>query len=750
MTQSLDNDSTEKSSQSAVPLVPAVLVITVGNSDIKLGVQVSDDADCELRGMCFPVGVFVSGREMNQWLLDNPNLWKPASASDWVDYETIRQAHLSKSDSKSDSVHLKPLLARLPELDKPPIEVVPEDFEVVFKPKRDVQSMFGFETNRDFKGNKSAKELQKLGLSIANNPSEKDKLQVWLVKAMPVVIELQKKYQIKAVVVFDTCRDLAELKEKGKAHIAKSEHIAAGKLVCDWAANYLELDNCAEESIEPYSNKTEIAEKFSRLLDGAATKQLNGIAFYTRYLKGGMETDGEEDNFPVNRKAIGIIDNVLFALKESVAKRVNEPVTCIYSPGGGFPEYKNQIGAACHLYFDKVNKIVAPQHFDREMLIEDADKYPAPDVSYRFREQAIQLLQHGDYAGAATIAQLVQQQIAIEISGKSNREKEAHYNWRWTQVLLDISHWLQGTLALEREEEIGGDPKHSAHPLHHLVGKHTPYALKVAFRIEAALQQNHIQEAIRYTSDLAEVLIYDYLSLVFSDKDEQGRADYRYFEKSGELTKDIGNKLNAAFNTIELNPAKEMEVAIPNDGLNSVNVDGRAIIKYQGANWLPNTNVNKFESAEQREQEKSLFNWHKLACRLVNYDGESTPLVNFNHSLRYPADGFKTYPADYRNKITHQVLSAEQINEAIATYQAAGLWSDSVSKSKQTNVRTQQESQARFLSQDLVKNVFKPMLRLTTGDVNLLEQYKTLIEQTIQLIYEADIAWREETTVGSM
>lgn len=728
------------------PSPPAVLVITVGNSDIKFGVQVSEKADCALKGKCFPVGVFGNGREMNQWLLDNTDLWKSASATDWVDYENIRYALLAKNNNAQAT----PLLPKQPGSHT---EILSEDLELAFKLKDDESgkpnAQVSLQTNRDCDVKMRVEELKVLGLSTVSEPSEANRLQLWLVKAMPVVIELKKKYQIKAVVVFDTCRDMDKLK-KGKAHIAKNEHIAAGKLVCDWAAKYLELDNRAEENIEPYSSEAELTEKFSRLLDGAETKKLNGIAFYTRYLKGGMETDGESDNFPVNREAMSIIDNALFAVKESVAKRSDKPVTCIYSPGGGFPEYKNQIGAACHLYFDAVNKIVAPQHFDRKMLIEDADKYPAPDVSYRFREQAIQLLQHGDYAGAATIAQLVQQQIAIEVSGKSNRKKEEHYNWCWTQVLLDISQWLQGTLDDTREKAIQKD---AAHPLCQLVRKHTPYALKVAFRIEAALQQNHIQEAIRYTSDLAEVLIYDYLSLVFSKEKEGDKPDYRYFASPNlldakqiqQLKKAVSEVLNIKESKIVEEQTGKLEVRktiqVKESGKDKEKVIKKELVKLQGEIWEPITMGGVANSQK----------WQEIACSLVQEDCSSNGLKKLKDALRTKPKEHSLTPAQYRNKITHQVLSAEQIKEAIASYQAAKLWGDSVNQLEQTSVCTHQKYQGCFLSQELVKNVFKPMFKCMTGDgVDLLDLYQTLIEQTVQLIYQADIDWCEETTVESI
>jgi|GEM_PF-6541593 len=700
MTQSLNNGATETLRQ------PAVLVITVGTTDIKFGVHVDKSPDSLLSGKAFPVDPPRPERCVHEWLLTKElaNEIAFASIEQFDAYEkSLRE---NQSTGKPDGVKSKRIKLAFAPDKSPNLQLHPSEQE---KQESNVSS----------------------GLFLPEKP------ELWLVKVMPVVKALleSNKYRVEMAVVLSTHRHNSHRhnfhchSNNLNENIARKEPVAAGKIICHWLAEQLNLKN-----IGHFTALLEQPENASNTLLQQFKESQNGLALYINFLDGEMALKSQGENTPVNRKGMQRIDDLLFGIARLSPKTNTAKWHCVYSPGGGFPDFKAQISSACHLYFETVELVVEPEFSKEKLTFADADKYPAPDVSYRSRKQAIQLLQRGDYAGAATIARLVQHQTGIEVSGESNKTAQEHYNWRWTQVLLDVSHWLQGTLSEEQADKIQKDNKH---PLHQLVGSKTPYALVVALRIEAALQQNHIQEAIRYTSDLAEVLIYDYLSLVFSEKDEKGRADYRYFEKSGEIQ---ASQANLIINAIENGCVEEtfvfpvgFYIATKADPANILRgKKQQPILEYDAkGNW----NITTFSRPNARE-------WQSIASYVQSGDNEGA-LQQYKLKMRGKGEPAPSFPVYYRNKITHQVLTAEQIKAAVKTYQAAGLWNPCENQSEQRNVCTAPGYQAHFLSQEVVINVFKPMFRVTPGDGDLLKRYQTLINQTVHLIFQADIAWRE-------
>ncbi len=643
---------------------PAVLIVTVGTTDIKFGVQVADNKDCALSGQCFPVGVFKNERALHEKLKNELTSYSFASEQQWQTYAELREQNTLVSNLLPKGFHPDEL------------EVSPTDNGKLFpdsvKPRHQgidkLKGLTSREVERDYLKNE-------IGLGLIQP------LQLWLVKVMPVALELKKReqYDIKMVVVLGSSREKAQMEQKGLGHMVRGEPVAAAKIVCEWLADFFELKNLQE--FPSNREKLEFANQ--------------GIALYTHYLHSDMEADGETDNFPINRQAMQIVDD-LFRKIQSIAKKQQwKNLKCIYSSGGGFPEHKHQIGAACHLYFSNVDKLVAPQHFDRELKSEDADKYPAPDTTYRAREQVIHLLQSGDYAGAATIASLVQGQIKKEVG---DRRLKSHYNYYWSKTVVEVSQWLQGTLAKTDFTEW--------HPLKALAANNIPYALKVAFRIEAALQQNHIQEAIRYTSDMAEVLIYDYLSKAFNN------GDYGYFDNANPLTEAQAKELWYA---LKISSQIELQPLSVNRPFQIEKVDGnkKKLLKY-------NADKNEWEPDTQALHS---MNWQNVASYLVS-QSENGPLFQFKQALRSKIKGGKS-PAQYRNDITHKTLNSNQLEKAKNTFVEAGLWTE------------KEADNLRFLVGSLAQQVLRPLLPDNTDLVNL---YQKLWQDTANIIYQAKIS----------
>ncbi|WP_028302066.1 hypothetical protein [Oceanospirillum beijerinckii] len=511
-------------------------------------------------------------------------------------------------------------------------------------------------------------------------------------KLFPIIRQLKlKQKKIDTAIVFNTSRD----KQNNNRH-ADAEPYAFGEVIARWLAHELQLEFASPDS------RPEL--------------QPDNKAFFCNYLTGNMNAEGEEADYPVSRAGMERIDYILETVTQYYKKQ-KLSVEAFYSPGGGIPAFKPQVEAACRFYFDQVDHWITPDNeseFELKNDWQDAQRYPSPDMSYRARKQALQLIEEGNFEGAAVIAKPFLPAEKVTLADNN-----------WANAVRTTALWFQGGRSLaelnqslyEASTRIGVKGA-TAHILYFESEEEMPNTLWAAFKVEAALRQGNLQDAVRYTCDLRDIALYDLLGKKLAE------GSFDTFHNSPD---------ECSFNPIPLNEA----LTTLSEQLNVLSKDSdkekqeasvykpytcSQLIKASQGRFKLETGTSYSFSKQSKKEFKGLTGGApkdpKFNDRPILLDASALsdagsieamfthPLNCYEYALKAYSEKNKPKARDYRNIITHGYLSPKKSEdiEAHFTAETVGLWS---APNSETNTNSDSDSKMRFLNQKLVSDLYK-------------------------------------------
>lgn len=508
-------------------------------------------------------------------------------------------------------------------------------------------------------------------------------------KLLPVISRIfQNKSNVTTAIVLNTNR----IKER---KYAEKEPYAVGPIIAKWLAEVLNLEHRGEFQFQ----------------DDAP---IMNSAFYLNYLTGTTEADGEKQNFPVTREAMQTIDCMLKHLAQVYRKQGITPQV-LYSPGGGLPQFKSQIEAACRLYFDKVEHWVSPDNehqFNSSQYSENIDLYPAPDTSYRARRQIIEQIESGNFEGAATIASAFYND---DENGKQPQLIQSDQHW--AKAVIAVAGWFQGSKMLHELQDVLPE----ALPFEHQ--SRMPNSLWTAFKIEAAIRQDNIQDAIRYICDLKDVALYDLLGKLTA----KGNFNAFHGITKRKWTEAALKPLSEAAE--QLNEVMKQHGEFKKINLSMVNSHKR--IENFSLNTRPQYNLHSENKSIPAWNDSSVYKSRQLILDLTCIadmkaitTGLQHPLINFEYKLKQKVNKLKA--RDYRNTITHGYLDPQmsEIARAHFTHPEIQLWKGKPSKDNM-----------HFLSQPIFTELYARLDSKNTP----ADCYKQLVEALTDKLRHARI-----------
>lgn len=514
-------------------------------------------------------------------------------------------------------------------------------------------------------------------------------------KLLPVVSRIfENKSNITTAIVLNTNRS------KERKH-AKKEPYAVGPIIAKWLAEVLNLEHRGEFQFQ----------------DDAP---IMNSAFYLNYLTGTTEADGEKQNFPVTREAMQTIDCMLKHLEQVYRKQGITPQV-LYSPGGGLPQFKSQIEAACRLYFDKVEHWVSPDNehqFNSSQYSENIDLYPAPDTSYRARRQIIEQIESGNFEGAATIAS------AFYNDDENGEQPQLiQSDQHWAKAVIAVAGWFQGKVSLK---ELKSQLPSILDKFHE--EKEMPNSLWCGFKVEAALRQGNLHDAIRYTCDIRDIALYDLLGKVV------GKGNFDLFH-SLSSTNDAGSlqpQLDQLNKEIGANKVDDKGETVSFKYTNLVLKEkARYKIRLNTYNpMVPGQKAGKstLEQLLGKKKAASIENYCSNRIILIDalclaQDGNipealTHPLNIYEATLKRPLAKGESTARNYRNTITHGFLPPEMTKQAKQHFmhERIGFWAQTPNKNTMhfLNQPIFTELYARLDSDNTPADCYKQLVKALT------------------------------------
>lgn len=470
------------------------------------------------------------------------------------------------------------------------------------------------------------------------------------IKLFPIVYDALKEdqpYTIDTVIIFNTHR----INRDGSNR--SDEPFAFGEILAEWLSEELNLKS--PMFIDYEGNPDPVIEP-------------EGAVLYCNCLYGGMNFKSDGKNFPLNRETASIIDDLL-----NKVQRHNPDHHLICFPAGGIPAIKEQVMSACQFYFNSVETRTLPKN-NQNILNSDTagNEFRSAEESYHARKKAISLINRGNFEGAQVIAEVFD-------AGKERISADS----RWAEKVKIASHWLQGTRSI--------DALNNVLPNSLPFDKDTlPNTLWAAFRIEAALRYNNIQDAIRYTCDLADIALIDLLA-----KQLQRPANQISTLDKVQIAPKFADRLESALLNLhkpETDSKQRLIEHHPNEGYTL------------RINTHKQYSFTKAKVAEIKTENRKLL--PDLLC-LLDLKGTETafyhhPLSLFEHhlSLHVESGDDKSNARKYRNKITHGYLPSEKVNQASAHFRHPdiALWA--------SIERTLSPGGMQFLNQPVFTNLY--------------------------------------------
>lgn len=275
-------------------------------------------------------------------------------------------------------------------------------------------------------------------------------------KLAEVARSLASKYRVRAAVVFATRRERGVPKTEG-------EPVAAGRILSAWLAS--------EFALKAGVNVGELGD---------------GIAGWVDILRGREQTDGTGRDDATHDAAVARIDAVV----REASRWWKDPSACV-SPGGGMGEFKEPLVACVRYRFGHGRAWVeqASQLASGGSAVwSSAEPTPTPMESFRAREHATQLIEAGDFTGAAGV-----------VSHLLGTREAA-----WARPVIEVAWYLMGRGAL-------GTVTDARPYLQPLVDGGAPRCLLSAVRAEAALRGGRIPEAIAWTCTFFDAALLDFM-----------------------------------------------------------------------------------------------------------------------------------------------------------------------------------------------------------------------------------------------
>lgn len=514
-------------------------------------------------------------------------------------------------------------------------------------------------------------------------------------KLFPIIRQLKlKQKKIDTAIVFNTSRD----KQNNNRH-ADAEPYAFGEVIARWLAHELQLEFASPDS--------------------RPEQQPENKAFFCNYLTGNMNAEGEDADYPVSRAGMQCIDSILEAVtqyyKEQETKEQKISVEAFYSPGGGIPAFKSQIEAACHFYFDQVDHWITPDNeseFELKNDWQDAQRYPSPDMSYRARKQALQLIEEGNFEGAAVIAKPFLSDEKVTLADKN-----------WANAVRTTALWFQGGLSLAElnqslyKASIHIGMKEDATRIPPFENeKQMPNTLWAAFKIEAALRQGNLQDAVRYTCDLRDIALYDLLGKKLAE------GNFDTFHNTP-----VDNKIDKEKFVLVLKKlAKKFNI----QGRNNNELEFKDLISNNRSRYKLDTSKTYSKDGNQR----SLLLDCAALVDCYKISPEDHPLNRYEQALKTNSGNGDLRARDYRNIITHGYLSSEKSRGIKAHFSddKVKLWS---APNPETKTSPDSDSKMRFLNQDLVSNLYKQL----DSENTLADLYNKLTDTLKEILIRSPI-----------
>ncbi|MCF7512819.1 hypothetical protein L3V43_04280 [Pseudoalteromonas sp. L23] len=493
-----------------------------------------------------------------------------------------------------------------------------------------------------------------------------------LPKIAPLVNELQHiDFTPNYVLVLNTNRQASN---KLSTFIKKKEPFAYGPYIANRLSKSLKL---------PYNQEFD-----HTYCTSADIKQ--GV-YYLNFLTGDDLLEGADQNDPINRQALEKISTAIQALCSRVEPSQNQ---LILSCGGGFPKLKAQLEAICELYADKVLAYSEPEMRSSSapaVTLANTHHYPSPDVSLRARKQCIALIQHGNFQGAAALAQPF-----VDDENKNRCDKG------WAHNLITASEWLQGRVSIDKLNAT----LPAALPFN--TEAELPNCLWAAFRIEAALKMGNYQEAIRFTCDFVEVAAQDLLCHSFTPNQFEINAAKAQCEV---IKKQYEEQITTLF---------QRKTKKPLDSLLTCCFDLKIdrFLKYKAEQGSDRNLLFDFAIALSKLKQNEQIRWEDL---------NNHPLLQFEHTLRTKPEKCESTPQRYRNRITHGYLSPTDVKEAKNTFIHAKLWDE--------------DREYAFLTQPLFLDIFD---LLVTNKQRASDLYSNLVKTLCQQMLNAPINFTED------
>ncbi|WP_432464449.1 hypothetical protein [Agarivorans sp. QJM3NY_33] len=574
--------------------------------------------------------------------------------------------------------------------------------------------------------------------------AEEDALPLVAAKLVPFVHMLQQQaIRIDGALILNTDRGEA-------SSFSKSEPYGAGAVVAQWFAQELGLE-------------------YGGQWQHLSSQPICGYSRFYNYINDEInDYKGHGLDNPVSRLAMQRVDDALGQL----AKEFGTDAQLMYLSSGGFPEFKPQIQAAASLYFKQVSTLVEPGQGSAQANLSASQaswfdhSEVAPAESYRARRQVIDLIEHGNFEGAATTARLLYPNETSKANPKCWPISSQSFaiDQQWVTAVCTLAGWLQGKLPLQDVMAIfKGVLPYQNQP------NSMPRSVWMAFKVEAALQQENVQDAVRYTCDLLDIAKYDLLAKVTIGN------DFNYYHQQGEWPSSNNfERVNKVFEKLlKQHVTKQPSVKSPTvyenwgrlveeptlkafsiEDFMSASTKSRRFILNDRLTYTPNNNWLKqyflTELKQFQEEAKTLklsdgldkcLNGYKenrnvfldVLCFTDKDDYKAAlihPVNRYEAALKHKLEASNSKARDYRNAITHGYLPDSMAHQVYAHFRAPiiGLWEN----------KGEAQGQLQFLNQSLVKDLFSVFAKEPTQQPAYL--YNALIGELKSLLTSSPIS----------
>ncbi|WP_432468285.1 hypothetical protein [Agarivorans sp. Z349TD_8] len=559
--------------------------------------------------------------------------------------------------------------------------------------------------------------------------AEEDALPLVAAKLVPFVHMLQQQaIRIDGALILNTDRGEA-------SSFSKSEPYGAGAVVAQWFAQELGLE-------------------YGGQWQHLSSQPICGYSRFYNYINDEInDYKGHGLDNPVSRLAMQRVDDALGQL----AKEFGTDAQLMYLSSGGFPEFKPQIQAAASLYFKQVSTLVEPGQGSAQANLSASQaswfdhSEVAPAESYRARRQVIDLIEHGNFEGAATTARLLypqQTSAANPLDWKTPSQSFA-IDCSWIKAVCTLAGWLQGKLPLQDVMAIfKGVLPYQNQP------NSMPRSVWMAFKVEAALQQENVQDAVRYTCDLLDIAKYDLLAMVTVGNNfdyyhqDNPFPDTSKFDHACEFFKNTYYCVKKTKNQDDVEEGKAYSFSnfvIKQAGRFSLKSDA----------YQPKSVANKRPQKQHESIYKQLFAselatgktldtllggvltdrnlLNDILCYLDTQGYKQAlvhPLNRYEAALKHKLEASNSKARDYRNAITHGYLPDSMAHQVYAHFRAPiiGLWEN----------KGEAQGQLQFLNQSLVKDLFSVFAKEPTQQPAYL--YNALIGELKSLLTSSPIS----------